>query len=157
MKQKFSFSRWSAALAAALSLATGLHGQIAIGFGETKTSQQLTVPSQQTVFSFAGTVGQEISIQMSYTSGGTYFTPTFDLISPGGFLLKTVMSPDLRQTARLSLFSLPATGTYFIVCRDDDGLSTGTYNLTLISHSGSNLRIPMKAYTYSDPNRTPAR
>src|SRR5439155_204631 len=112
---------------AILVLTVEAKAQTPISFGETKSNQKLIV-AQNTVFTFTGTAGQLISIQMTQVSGD--FVPTFDLLAPNGDVLKTVSDPGTRN-ARLVLFPLPASGTYRIICRDTPGSNVGSYNLSL--------------------------
>jgi hypothetical protein len=131
--RKSATSTAVAAVLAILVLGGDSKAQTAIAFGETKVNQPMTA-AQESVFTFAGTAGQLISIQMTEISGD--FNPTFDLLSPTGQVLQT--KTDV-SASRLAFFSLPASGTYRIICRDSRGIFGGAYNLTLIDCLGENL------------------
>jgi hypothetical protein len=109
-----------------------LSAQTPIEFGQTRLDLQMAV-GQSTAFTFSGSAAQLIAIQMTEVSGD--FEPTFDLLSPTGEILKTIIN---GSSARLLRYMLPVGGTYTILCRDNTGSYGGGYNLTLVDCLGLN-------------------
>jgi hypothetical protein len=85
------------------------------------------------LYKFNATIGDKVTIQMS-DGPGSALTPLIRLFSPDG----TKLSQASDFPALIESYTLPTTGTYTILCSDDDGQSTGGYALSIALFPGPN-------------------
>ena len=79
-------------------------------------------------YSFTGTAGQQITIQMSSTA----LDPYLYLIDSGGTVLAQDNNSGVDTSARIT-YSLPSSGTYIIEADSYVGNRLGAYTLTVSS------------------------
>ncbi len=79
-------------------------------------------------YEFTASWGDRVMVTMRETSFNSGYAPTVAVYSPnGGFLGEATSS----RNAILQLECLPYDGSYFIICRDDNGGRSGRYMLSL--------------------------
>jgi hypothetical protein len=107
-----------------LSFATGQCGT-AIACGETK-SGTLEGGGHQASYIFSGNAGEAVNISAARKSGSSFLCTVAELYSPSGALIKT--SNCNRSTGSVTL---PSTGAYTILIRDDNFADDGLYVMSL--------------------------
>lgn len=130
------------AVALALSLYFGagtLRGATtnAISAGETFTNAAISAVGEIDYYTFSGASNETVTIFMTKT-GGTGNDPYFTLHAPDGTLV-AVASTYAGFLGYVEAYKLTQTGTYQILCRDDGGNETFTYNLTFVKNPGPNV------------------
>ena len=97
-------------------------------------SQARGTPHFADQYIFDGTMGQQVTIQMTQTSGNV--NPYLYLISPDGLLVDQadsggpVLDARIPETGNSGVFTLPQSGRYVIEATSRDGGQTGGYQLT---------------------------
>ncbi len=104
-----------------------------IAFEEVKTGA-IDPVADQDAYTFTGTAGQRVTIQVNQTSG--ILAPRIELFPPNGGPLEidayyTNVFGDRSSIALLSTHPLERSGQYTIVVRDRDAYGTGEYIMSL--------------------------
>jgi hypothetical protein len=141
-----------------LTLTAGNCNPTPIAYGETKsgtlTTGDCTNPIDQDntpvdYYTFSGTVGQQISITMTATSGN--IDPYLYLITPSGDLLADDNDGGGGTTARIPAGTgfgrLPVTGIYTIIANTAATSQSGGYNLTLAKAANDCASVPLTVGT----------
>ena len=103
--------------------------------GETKTNS-ITIGSQD-MYSFSANGGDTVTILMARSSGSHY--PQVELHAPDG----TVTASEWGSpSATIEAQKVTQAGTYYILCRDWQGNSTGGYGVSLFKNPGPNVGDP---------------
>nr|MCU0474789.1 PPC domain-containing protein [Anaerolineae bacterium] len=105
-----------------------------LSFGQT-VNGNITLENKFDVYTFEGTAGQVISINMIRTQGTSLDTKLF-LISPSLFEVadNDDAAPGVTTDSAITRFTLPETGRYTILATHYGtiyGVTTGPYSLTL--------------------------
>jgi hypothetical protein len=82
------------------------------------------------VFTINGLAGGAIEAAVGESIAGSSLTPLIEMFSPAG--VRLTFASTSTGTA-ISSLSLPASGTYTVVVRDNFGSATGGYSITVVS------------------------
>lgn len=107
--------------------------ETAIHSGETRLGS-ISRPSEQDQYEFCGSVNQRVRIVMTRTSGS--FCPTIQLYPPGGGDVACSGGCYFGSASAEIDCNLTMSGSWTIVVKDDDGVETGDYKLTLLLLGG---------------------
>jgi Metallo-peptidase family M12/Domain of unknown function (DUF4214)/Reprolysin family propeptide len=97
-------------------------------------SQTRGTPHFADQYIFDGTMGQQVTIQMTQTSGNV--NPYLYLLSPDGLIVDQadsggpVLDARIPETGNSGVFTLPQTGRYVIEATSRDAGQTGNYQLS---------------------------
>ncbi len=122
-----------------LAFITGQCGT-AITCGPTRTGS-FTASSQQDIYTFSGNAGGIIRLVAALNGSPVSFNlcPVVELYNPIGGLVKMAECDPNTRVANTDLVTLPATGRYVIVVRDDNFRDGGPYGVSISCIvSGSN-------------------
>src|SRR5436309_136514 len=126
------------AVVIALALGFGssrLHGATnAISAGETASA--VLAVGQTNFYSFAAASNDVVSLFLA--NGVNYSYPTLELQRPDGTVIATVSDNVVCDDSYIDALRLTNAGTFLVLVRDDNGLQTYAYGLTLIKNPGPN-------------------
>jgi hypothetical protein len=111
-----------------------------IAAGQTR-SGNISARGDLDVYRFDGTAGDFISVAMARNRdfGDSFLDPYIEVWAPDGTIEATTAGhPYPRYAAYLQGHRLEQSGSYLIVCRDDERYYMGAYNLTLVKNPGPN-------------------
>ena len=99
-----------------------------IAFGQTITSQTITHPGHECIYTFVVNEGETFSVEMNAEDG--QLDPWLDIRGPSGLLLAYNNNVQATDSA-ICGETLPAPGQYTIIARSNSNESAGTFTISL--------------------------